>query len=62
MKNNITTYQMTLILEGLSELILKTKELKDYDKVNKLQQTVDQLQEYTQEFWKENQTMKGSVQ
>ena len=52
---------MTLILEGLSELILKTKELKDYDKVNKLQQTVDQLQEYTQEFWKENQTMKGSV-
>lgn len=62
MKNNITTYQMTLILEGLSELILKTKELKDHDKVNKLQQTVDQLQEYTQEFWKENQKIKGSVQ
>jgi len=53
---------MTLILEGLSELILKTKELKDYDKVNKLQQTVDQLQEYTQDFWKENQANKGSIQ
>ena len=53
---------MTLILEGLSELILITKELKDYDKVNKLQQTVDQLQEYTQEFWKENQANEGSIQ
>tara|TARA_Y100001938_G_C8075506_1_gene425818 strand:- start:542 stop:730 length:189 start_codon:yes stop_codon:yes gene_type:complete len=62
MKNTVSTYQMTLIIEGLSDLILKAKELKDYDKVNKLQQTVDQLQEYTQEFWEENQNSKDSIQ
>ena len=50
--NTVTPYQMSLIIEGLTSLILKSKEARDSDKVVKIQQTIDQLQDYTQNIWK----------
>jgi len=49
--NSITTYDMTLIMEGLGKVILEGKELKDYDKVNHAQQLVDRLTEYANRCW-----------
>lgn len=50
--NTVTPYQMSLIIEGLTSLMLKSKETRDSDKVVKIQQTIDQLQDYTQNIWK----------
>ena len=42
---------MTLIMEGLGKLIIEGKEQKEYDKVNHIQQLVDRLTEYANDFW-----------
>ena len=52
--NSITTYDMTLIMEGLGKVILEGKDAKDYDKVNHAQQLVDRLTEYANKCWDVN--------
>jgi len=49
--NGISTFDMTLIMEGLGKLIIEGKEQKEYDKVNHIQQLVDRLTEYANDFW-----------
>lgn len=50
-KNQITTKDMTLIMEGLGKVILEGKKENEYDKVNQAQQLVDRLTEYANDFW-----------
>ena len=50
-KNQITTKDMTLIMEGLGKVILEGKKENEYDKVNQTQQLVDRLTEYANDFW-----------
>lgn len=52
--NSITTFDMTLIMEGLGKVILEGKDAKDYDKVNHAQQLVDRLTEYANRCWDQN--------
>jgi hypothetical protein len=52
--NSITTYDMTLIMEGLGKVIFEGKEAKDYDKVNNAQQLVDRLTDYANDLWDKN--------
>ena len=52
--NSITTYDMTLIMEGLGKVIFEGKESKDYDKVNNAQQLVDRLTDYANDLWDKN--------
>tara|TARA_R100001510_G_scaffold38908_1_gene35315 strand:- start:18441 stop:18818 length:378 start_codon:yes stop_codon:yes gene_type:complete len=52
--NSITTFDMTLIMEGLGKVILEGKDVKDYDKVNNAQQLVDRLTEYANRCWDVN--------
>ncbi len=50
-KNQISTKDMTLIMEGLGRVILEGKKENEYDKVNQTQQLVDRLTEYANDFW-----------
>tara|TARA_R100001463_G_scaffold136493_1_gene202012 strand:+ start:35 stop:412 length:378 start_codon:yes stop_codon:yes gene_type:complete len=52
--NSITTYDMSLIMEGLGKVILEGKDSKDYDKVNNAQQLVDRLTDYANDLWDKN--------
>mgnify|MGYP003125780799 FL=1 len=52
--NSISTFDMTLIMEGLGKVILEGKDAKDYDKVNHAQQLVDRLTEYANRCWDQN--------
>lgn len=50
-KNQISTKDMTLIMEGLGKVIIEGKKENEYDKVNHTQQLVDRLTEYANNFW-----------
>ena len=52
--NSISTFDMTLIMDGLGKVILEAKDAKDYDKVNHAQQLVDRLTEYANRCWDQN--------
>ena len=54
-KNQISPGEMSLIMEGLRNIIMTGKEDRDADKVNKTQQLYDRLNEYATEFSRQHQ-------
>ena len=51
-KNQVTTGDMSLIMEGLQTIIQNNKKERDHTKVQKAQQLYDRLNDYTTEFVK----------
>ena len=49
-KNQVTTGDMSLIMEGLQTIIQNNKKEIDHTKVQKAQQLYDRLNDYTTEF------------
>ena len=49
-KNQVTTGDMSLIMEGLLYIIQSNKKDRDHTKVQKAQQLYDRLNDYTTEF------------
>tara|TARA_R100001086_G_scaffold246895_1_gene179941 strand:- start:261 stop:434 length:174 start_codon:yes stop_codon:yes gene_type:complete len=49
-KNQVTTGDMSLIMEGLQTIIQNNKKERDHTKVQKAQQLYDRLNDYTTEF------------
>ena len=54
-KNQISPGDMSLIMEGLRNIILEGKTERDADRVNKAQQLYDRLNEYAEEFSQKHQ-------
>lgn len=49
-KNQVTTADMSLIMEGLQTIIQNNKKERDHTKVQKAQQLYDRLNDYTTDF------------
>jgi len=53
-KNNITTQDFTLIMEGLSKVVMDSKEDRDIKKVQRCQQLIDRLTDYANDIINQN--------